>query len=165
MADRDGNKGVSLRKKNRRQAVPGSNDLSERRDKRDYPSQGRPSNDTKRSNDGRSSDGRSNDGRRNNDGRRSNDERSGRDGKEQRSRPRPKPSDSTANMVKKRYSIRYNQTPDVNGQNAPPVPGVPSIPQSFAKPPGSRDGPSQTGGIDKRILRDPNLQADQCKEK
>ena len=82
---------------------------------------------------------------------------------EVRPRPRPKANDSTTNMVKKRYSVRYNQVPDIT-QGAPPLPGLPQLPPQFAQQNGSSAslGQQQGQGVDLRALRDPNLQPDQC---
>lgn len=81
-----------------------------------------------------------------------------------RPRPRPKANDSTTNMVKKRYSIRYTQAPDIT-QGAPPVPGIPQLPPQFAQQNGSSTSLAQQPGqgVDIRALRDPNLQPDQCR--
>ena len=73
--------------------------------------------------------------------------------------------DTTANMVKKRYSIRYNQVPDDLG-DAPPIPGLPKIAQKFARErEESRDDsrPGSRGGPDTKALYDANLNPDKCK--
>jgi hypothetical protein len=135
----------SLRKKNnRRQGVP-----QDPREAAPYlekpPSQHRPSQDSQR-------------------GRPSRDGNSPAPSAEPRPRPRERKDTTTANLVKKRYSIRYGQVPD-GGFDAPPMPGVPQIPQDFSQQDRRRDGPAEQqsgGGLDKRALRDPNLQADQC---
>ena len=81
-----------------------------------------------------------------------------------RARPRLRTNDTTSNLVKKRYSIRYNQAPDFS-QGAPPVPGIPKIPAAFAQQDGAPDAEAPTAhrGVDIRMLRDPDLQSDQCK--
>ena len=73
-------------------------------------------------------------------------------------------NDTTSNLVKKRYSIRYNQASDINRGALPPVPGVPKLPPAFAQQDGTRDvaTPLAHQGVDMRMLRDPDLQSDQC---
>lgn len=74
---------------------------------------------------------------------------------------------ATSDLVKRRYSTRFNQLPDFSA-GAPPVPGIPSIPAQYggsAPQPSGRVSPS--GGprplrVDVNILRDPNLQAEKC---
>ncbi|KAL9625150.1 MAG: hypothetical protein Q9160_000551 [Pyrenula sp. 1 TL-2023] len=69
----------------------------------------------------------------------------------------------TSDLVKRRYSARFNQLPDFSA-GTPPVPGIPQIPNQYA---GSRQrspGRPGTGGsgkplrFDVEALRDPNLQ-------
>lgn len=82
---------------------------------------------------------------------------------ETKSRPRPRANDTTTDMVKKRYSVRYAQQPDRN-QGIPSMPGLPTIPVMYSQQNGSSVSLSQQrGGLDIKALRDPNLQADQCK--
>ena len=79
-----------------------------------------------------------------------------------RPKPRPKRNDETSNLVKKRYSVRYGQAPDIS-QGAPSVPGIPRLPQNFAQQNGSNASLAQQNqGVDMRALRDPNLKPDQC---
>ena len=92
--------------------------------------------------------------------------RSRRDGvlPEARSRPRPQKNDTTANLVKKRYSIRYNQLPE-GALDAPPMPGMPNVPQKYTQDGShSREAPrpGSRGGLDTKALYDPNLNADKC---
>ena len=136
MADQEKAKGFSLRnKKSRREGIRDPRDLGSRPDRNQYSSKS--SSQGRPSNDGNSSD--------------------------PRVRPRPKPSDTTSDLVKKRYSIRYNQVPDIN-QGAPPLPAIPPNSQLYGQPDGTNgNGGSQGQGLDLRALRDPNLQADQCK--
>lgn len=83
-------------------------------------------------------------------------------------RDRAQQGGATSDFVKRRYSTRFNQLPDF-GAGAPLVPGVPSIPNQYAGsnlPPSGRGTP--TGGpqpirLDIGALRDPNLQAEKCK--
>jgi hypothetical protein len=90
-------------------------------------------------------------------------DRSRRDG-DGRSRPRPpRAQDTTANMVKKRYSIRYNQAPD-DLADAPPVPGMPKIPAKFAREEGREESrPGSRGGPDTKALYDANLNTEKCR--
>lgn len=41
---------------------------------------------------------------------------------------------NTADLVKRRYSTRFNQVPDFDSANAPPIPSVPILPNGNAKP-------------------------------
>ena len=76
---------------------------------------------------------------------------------------RPQLGGQTSNLIKKRYSIRYNQLPDLNDPDAPPVPGISKFQQALAQQFGSRDGsPARQQGVDIKALRDPSLQAEQC---
>ncbi|KAF2754602.1 hypothetical protein EJ05DRAFT_541167 [Pseudovirgaria hyperparasitica] len=84
-----------------------------------------------------------------------------------RPRPRPQQSDVTADLVKRRYSTRFTQMPDFNGDGVPPMPSVPAIPKQSMQPPPSRDGRASAGEGEKKIrvdpkaLRDPNLRPEQ----
>ena len=70
---------------------------------------------------------------------------------------------ATSDLVKKRYSIRYAQGPDLSGQDAPPLPGLPLIPSQFAHQPANGElRPTQTQGIDLEALRDPSLGVEDC---
>ena len=137
MADQDKSKGFSLRsKKSRREGIRDPRDLGTRPDRGQYPSKS------------------SSQGRPSNDG----------DSTDSRVRPRPKPSDTTSNLVKKRYSIRYNQIPDIN-LSAPPLPAAPPNQQFYDQQDvRNGNGAPQGQGLDLRALRDPNLQADQCRQ-
>ena len=76
---------------------------------------------------------------------------------------RPQLGGQTSNLIKKRYSIRYNQLPDLNDPDAPPVPSIPNFQRAFAQHFGSREGsPARQQGVDVRALRDPSLQAEEC---
>ena len=84
------------------------------------------------------------------------------------SRERAPQSDATSDLVKRRYSTRFNQVPDLDA-NAPPVPGLP--PGAAAKygglgPPPTTKRPStgQAGPpeVDLNALRDPSLPVDRC---
>lgn len=74
----------------------------------------------------------------------------------------------TSDLVKRRYSARFNQLPDFSA-GAPPVPGLPQVPTQYAasrkRSPG-RPGTAGSGKplrIDVEALRDPNLQPEKCK--
>ncbi|KAF2838966.1 hypothetical protein M501DRAFT_935411 [Patellaria atrata CBS 101060] len=83
-----------------------------------------------------------------------------------RSRPAP-PGGKTSDLVKRRYSTRFANPQDLDGE-APPIPSLPSMPKQFLndKPP-SRDGRPSTGGegqrikVDVKAMRDPNLRPEQ----
>ena len=78
--------------------------------------------------------------------------------------------DKTADLVKRRYSTRFNAIPQ---DGAPPMPGMPGLPpmpaqyKSQQRPP-SRDErrPGSSKGqriaVETRALRDPNLQPEKC---
>ncbi|KAL5338278.1 Cullin repeat-like-containing domain protein [Aspergillus crustosus] len=71
---------------------------------------------------------------------------------------------ATSDLVKRRYSTRFNQIPDLDG--APPVPSVPQIPSGYAglRPPQASRRPSTESsgppGVDLNALRDPSLPVD-----
>lgn len=82
-------------------------------------------------------------------------------------RERTQQSAATSDLVKRRYSTRFNQLPDFT--NAPPVPALPgqlgapkrwSRPQSSGRP-GTSDS-AQPVRVDVGALRDPDLQPEQC---
>lgn len=67
----------------------------------------------------------------------------------------------TSDLVKRRYSTRFNQLPDFSNAEAPPMPTLP-VPQQKRR---SRT-PSPTKQkitVDVAALKDPRLQADKCK--
>ncbi|KAL4928654.1 exocyst subunit EXO84 [Aspergillus undulatus] len=71
---------------------------------------------------------------------------------------------ATSDLVKRRYSTRFNQVPDLDG--APPVPSVPQVPSAYAglgPPQASRKPPTEPSGppeVDLTVLRDPSLPVD-----
>ncbi|KAI9836394.1 MAG: hypothetical protein M1819_001424 [Sarea resinae] len=75
---------------------------------------------------------------------------------------RPQLGGKTADLVKRRYSTRFTQPPDLSSARGVPVPSVPSIPGQYApgKPVGH--GPPSSGShavpVDLNVLQDPNLQ-------
>lgn len=70
----------------------------------------------------------------------------------------------TSDLVKRRYSTRYNQLPDFSKVGAPPVPALPGA----AKHPSQGGSPRRPGTsssarpvvVDDDVFRDPNLQPD-----
>ncbi|KAE8131014.1 Cullin repeat-like-containing domain protein [Aspergillus pseudotamarii] len=83
------------------------------------------------------------------------------------SRERAPQKDATSDLVKRRYSTRFNQAPDLDSANAPPVPGVPTVPSQYTalsppqstsrRPSTESSGPPQ---VDLNALRDPSLPVD-----
>jgi len=76
-------------------------------------------------------------------------------------------SAATSDLVKRRYSTRFNQLPDFT--NAPPVPtlpGQPGAPKRWSRPRSAgRPGTSESAQpirVDIGALRDPSLQPEQC---
>ena len=76
-------------------------------------------------------------------------------------------SAATSDLVKRRYSTRFNQLPDFT--NAPPVPSLPShpgAPKRWSRPRSSgRPGTSDSTHpirLDVAALRDASLQPEQC---
>ncbi|GME57429.1 Vps51/Vps67 [Neofusicoccum parvum] len=82
-------------------------------------------------------------------------------------RERPQPAGGkTSDLVKRRYSTRFNQLPQDYPPGGPPLPAVPGIPKQFAPPPQPSDGrPSTSDGqrikVDIKALRDPSLRPEQ----
>ncbi|MCJ1357704.1 MAG: exocyst complex component exo84 [Icmadophila ericetorum] len=78
-------------------------------------------------------------------------------------RPQQRPGGATSELVKKRYSVRYLHPPDLSGADAPPIPGVPSLPGLYKQNSRSReDIPSiRKNGPDRRALEDPNLDVEE----
>ncbi|KAB8078658.1 hypothetical protein BDV29DRAFT_187788 [Aspergillus leporis] len=82
-------------------------------------------------------------------------------------RERTPQNDATSDLVKRRYSHRFNQAPDFDAGNAPPVPGLPKVPAQYAtlsppqstsrRPSTESSGPPQ---VDLNALRDPSLPVD-----
>ncbi|KAL4973295.1 exocyst complex component exo84 [Aspergillus desertorum] len=71
---------------------------------------------------------------------------------------------ATSDLVKRRYSARFNQVPDFDG--VPPVPSIPQVPSAYAgleppqpsrKPSAEPSGPPE---VDLTALRDPSLPVD-----
>lgn len=77
------------------------------------------------------------------------------------------PKDATSDLVKRRYSTRFNQIPDFDA-SAPPVPGLPKVPATYgglSPPETSRRPSTESSGppkVDLNALRDPSLPVDKC---
>jgi exocyst complex component 8 len=76
-------------------------------------------------------------------------------------------SAATSDLVKRRYSTRFNQLPDFT--NAPPIPSLPSLPgapKRWSRPRSSgRPGTSESTHpirVDVAALKDANLQPEKC---
>lgn len=83
-------------------------------------------------------------------------------------RDRTQQSAATSDLVKRRYSARFNQLPDFT--NAPPVPslpGQPGAPKRWSRPrSGGRPRTSESAlpiQVDIGALRDPQLQPEDCR--
>lgn len=83
------------------------------------------------------------------------------------SKERAPQSEATSDLVKRRYSTRFNQVPDFDA-SAPPVPGLPpgaaklgglAPPAASKRPPTGQTGPPE---VDLNVLRDPSLPVDRC---
>ena len=74
---------------------------------------------------------------------------------------------ATSDLVKRRYSTRFNQVPDFD-VSAPPVPGLPKAPATYgglSPPETSRRPSTESSGppkVDLNALRDPSLPVDKC---
>lgn len=75
---------------------------------------------------------------------------------------------ATSDLVKRRYSARFNQVPD-STLDAPPIPSLPSDLQVFKNrdgpstiPSGMQAGPSVTLEVDLKALKDPSLPVEKC---
>lgn len=79
-------------------------------------------------------------------------------------RERAPQSDATSDLVKRRYSTRFNQVPDFDAP--PPVPGLPPGYGGLGPPPASNTRPSHDPSgppeVDLNVLRDPSLPVDRC---
>ncbi|KAJ5239011.1 hypothetical protein N7468_003630 [Penicillium chermesinum] len=78
---------------------------------------------------------------------------------------RAPPNDATSDLVKRRYSTRFNIPSDVS-RNAPPVPALPppmpgggygGLPSTAPQKPSMGDGPAPAPQVDLNVLRDPSL--------
>lgn len=80
---------------------------------------------------------------------------------------RERSGSTTSDLVKRRYSTRFNQPPDIDAQ-APPVPDLSQVKGEYATD-ASRTGkiaastdPSQPIPVDLKALQDPSLPVDRC---
>ncbi|TVY81806.1 Exocyst complex component exo84 [Lachnellula suecica] len=80
------------------------------------------------------------------------------------SRP-PIAGGKTSDLVKRRYSTRFNNLPSDFDATAPPVPSLPSLPSQFTASNDRGRGPSPARGpgltVDVKALRDPSLRPEQ----
>jgi hypothetical protein len=79
---------------------------------------------------------------------------------------RPQRADRTADLVKRRYSQKITTLPSDFSNGS--MPDMPQIPSQFRDQPQPSNGRPTTSGegrgprVDMKVLRDPNLRADQC---
>ena len=85
-------------------------------------------------------------------------------------RERAPQNDATSDLVKRRYSSRFNGAPESDG-NVPPVPTLPNqmpgghgglAPASIPRIPSPSDPNSAAPKVDLNALRDPSLPVDRC---
>ena len=71
---------------------------------------------------------------------------------------------NTADLVKRRYSTRFNQPLDFGNANAPPIPSIPAIPSlGYSSQPLPRTGPvekSHKVAVDTNVLKESSLQTE-----
>lgn len=89
-------------------------------------------------------------------------------------RDRAPQSAATSDLVKRRYSTRFNGAPDLDA-NAPPVPALPSSPPggygglgppaTIPRQPSPADGTAPAPKVDLDALRDPGLGVERCRLK
>lgn len=86
-------------------------------------------------------------------------------------RPRPNNGGATSDLVKRRYSAKFNQLPNFAVGEAPPVPSLPSNVRPDYAPRTSQEqildrpstaSSSQPVRVDLKALKDPGLQVDNC---
>ena len=85
--------------------------------------------------------------------------------------PRGTQNDATSDLVKRRYSARFNIAPDFD-VSAPPVPTLPVLspgaehggrtPSGQQRRPSLAEGPSHAPRVDLNALRDPSLPVERC---
>ncbi|RQM08771.1 hypothetical protein DH86_00002475, partial [Scytalidium sp. 3C] len=79
---------------------------------------------------------------------------------------RPQASGKTSDLVKRRYSTRFNNPPPGFNPTNPSVPSVPSLPSQYTTQNDRGRGPSPARGstltVDLAALRNPNFRPDQC---
>lgn len=87
-------------------------------------------------------------------------------------RDRAPQSGATSDLVKRRYSTRFNAAPDFDA-NAPPVPSLPppvpggaysglAAPTAIPRQPSPADGSAPIPKVDLNALRDPSLPVERC---
>lgn len=86
-------------------------------------------------------------------------------------RDRAPQSDATSDLVKRRYSTRFNGAPDFDA-SAPPVPALPTAPPggygglgapaAVPRQPSPADGSAPAPKVDLNALRDPSLPVERC---
>jgi hypothetical protein len=84
-------------------------------------------------------------------------------------RERAPQNDATSDLVKRRYSTRFNNVPEFDA-GAPPVPALPTqVPGGLGLPPAAvlrqpspADPNSPVPKVDLNVLRDPSLPVDRC---
>lgn len=85
-------------------------------------------------------------------------------------RERAPQNDATSDLVKRRYSTRFNSAPEFDS-NAPPVPALPTqvpggrgglAPGAIPRLPSPADPNSPAPKVDLNALRDPSLPVDRC---
>jgi exocyst complex component 8 len=71
--------------------------------------------------------------------------------------------DKTTDLVKRRYSTRFNNPPDLS-LDPDAIPTLPSIPSQFAVQPPSRGSDVSTTRpkLDPKLLKDPKFKAEDC---
>lgn len=78
---------------------------------------------------------------------------------------RPQLGGATSDLVKRRYSTRFNNLPSDFDATAPPVPNLPSLPAQYGRDAARARGPSPARGpglaVDINALRNPDLQHEQ----
>ncbi|RFU30186.1 hypothetical protein B7463_g6183, partial [Scytalidium lignicola] len=78
---------------------------------------------------------------------------------------RPQAGGKTSDLVKRRYSTRFNNPPPGFGPSNPSIPSVPSLPTQYATSNNRDRGPSPARGpgltVDLATLRNPNFRPDQ----
>jgi hypothetical protein len=72
--------------------------------------------------------------------------------------PRPRANDQTADLVKRRYSTRFTNPPDLS--NVPPMPTLPSMPRKFAQE--KAEGLGKKIVLDPVMMKDANFDAETC---
>lgn len=85
-------------------------------------------------------------------------------GRTPEARHHAQPSDATADLVKRRYSAKFNTLPGIDSE-APPVPSLPGEPIEHFAADREPTGDAQPIRVDVNALRNPNLPIESCKYK